>query len=62
VIAVDCAPASRATVARHQRGRDLVELKSDVALLENKMLTAQTEIVTILRHLEVGTNATTPEE
>jgi hypothetical protein len=32
--------------------RDLVEVKSDIALLENKMVTAQTEILAILRRLD----------
>jgi multidrug resistance efflux pump len=32
--------------------RDLTEIKSDIALLENKTLSAQTEIVSILHRLE----------
>jgi predicted nucleic acid-binding Zn-ribbon protein len=32
--------------------RDLTEIRSDIALLENKTLSAQTEIVSILHRLE----------
>jgi hypothetical protein len=32
--------------------RDVLEVKSDIALLENRMLSAQTEILTILHRLE----------
>jgi hypothetical protein len=32
--------------------RDLTEIRSDIALLENKILSAQTGIVSILRRLE----------
>src|SRR5436309_8997876 len=32
--------------------RDLTEVRSDIALLENKTLSAQTEILTILSRLE----------
>lgn len=32
--------------------RDLTEIKSDIALLENKTLTAQTEILSLLHRIE----------
>jgi hypothetical protein len=32
--------------------RDVLEVKSDIALLENKVLSAQTEVLTILYRLE----------
>jgi hypothetical protein len=32
--------------------RDLTEVRSDIALLENKTLSAQTEILTVLHRLE----------
>lgn len=31
---------------------DLIEIKSDIALLENKTLTAQTEILSLLHRIE----------
>jgi hypothetical protein len=34
------------------RRADLTEIRSDIALLENKTLSAQTEIVSILHRLE----------
>ena len=34
--------------------RDLVEVKGDIALLENKVVTAQTEILAIVRRLAEG--------
>jgi hypothetical protein len=33
--------------------RDVLEIKSDIALLENKVLSAQTEMLAILHRLEV---------
>jgi hypothetical protein len=34
--------------------RDLVEVKGDIALLENKVVMPQTEILTVLRRLDEG--------
>jgi septal ring factor EnvC (AmiA/AmiB activator) len=39
--------------------RDLTEIRSDIALLENKTLSAQTEIVSILHRLEQAAAAST---
>ena len=41
--------------------RDIVEVKSDIALLENKVATAQTEILTILHRLDTGAELTKSE-
>ena len=46
---------------RRDFGRDLVEVKSDIALLENKVLTAQTEILVVLRRLAHDTELPTSE-
>lgn len=43
--------------------RDLTEIRSDIALFENKALSAQTEILSILHRLEeAATPSTEPSE
>ena len=42
--------------------RDINEVKGDIALLENKVLTAQTEILMILRRLDPGSDRVQSDE
>jgi hypothetical protein len=42
--------------------RDIIEVKGDIALPENKMLTAQTGILMILRRLDPGSDQAKPQE